>query len=93
MYDQKLGNQLMAFLDGKDPEETYIYALSCICAAAQFNKSVGREYPLVSSLADRIEQTTVDGLLEGLAQESPQTFGALRDRVSQRLRPRILEDA
>jgi len=93
MHDQDLHAKLIGFLEGKDPQETYMYSLSGCCAAAQFNQSVGLEYPLCEALRDKPgvwdnrKPETFDGKLEYAASKTPGNFGALLERV------RDLEDA
>ncbi len=81
MLDTDLHDKLIAFLEAKPAGEAYIYEYSHSCAAAQFNASIGREYPMDLSLVHRESKDTFDGMLEGCAVEKPRTFGDLLDRV------------
>jgi hypothetical protein len=76
-----LDTQLLKFLDGKLASEEYIYQDSGCCAAAQFNRSIGREYPVTAALMDREFKSTFDGRLENVAYGHPRTFGAMRFRA------------
>lgn len=76
-----LDTKLLTFLEGKPPGETYNYDNSSSCAAAQFNRSVGREYCAV-----RTEQN-FDGRLEKIAHAQPWTFGALLERARKEFEP------
>jgi hypothetical protein len=76
-----LNTQLLAFLEGKLSSEEYVYQDSRCCAAAQFNQSIGREYPVNEALMDREMKSTFDGRLENVAYGHPRTFGAMRFRA------------
>ena len=76
-----LNTQLLTFLEGKRASEKYDYQDKKCCAAAQFNKSIGREYPVSRAALDCDTRKTFDGRLESIAAPFPHTFGAMLFRA------------
>jgi len=74
-----LDTQLLAFLESKPAEETYEYQISGDCAAAQFNRSVGRRYEFIPAVEGKASD--FDNKLEAIAYQKPQTFGAMLERA------------
>ncbi len=76
-----LDTQLIAFLEA-NPNTKYEYSSTDNCAAAQFNKSIGREYPLAHALSESQSDNirSFDGRLEKAARQQPWNFGSASER-------------
>jgi len=76
-------NDLISWLEGHDPTETYSYSDSLHCLAAQYNGSLNREYRVLEILTrfPRMPLGRFDHMLEEVAVVRPHNFGAALKRA------------
>jgi hypothetical protein len=72
---------LIAWLEKKPAEKRYCYDDAGRCLAAQYNKSLGREYDVQWIGREPTPDSSFDYCLEWIAIEKPRTFGAALERA------------